>query len=536
MINNQGTFDFDGADTLGSNGTINNTSTGTVLASAPATDSTNIGQVTFNDLGGTIGVQSGTLDLGQGVSQGGTYIVASGADLELANGFDRTISGTFTGSGGGTVSIDTQSNSLYLADSGATFDFPAGMLQLAGELTPVTAGANPVFLNSGFMTVPAHSEFTWTAGTLENAGTLTVTGTSAGFYVDGAAVVDNTGTIDLEGDVLLGGDGTLNNSGTLTAALSADDLAQVSYNLNNTGTIDVQSGALSLAEAAVTQENVLNNGVSVELTGGTWEAQGTGTLTTVRSTFIITQITGGTVILNGADASFPSLAGLAANGGSFALEGGALFTTRGDLSNSGALTVGAGSTLAVTGAFSQAGGGLTTFAIDGTSASGQYGRLTSSGAAVLDGTIAAQADAGYTPVDGSPYTVMTFTSQTGDSTFSGGVTLGAKFNATNVVVTVVAQPVDLAVTGVTLTTATAAPGGAVTVNYAVQNLAQAATRRGLVDRLGLPVNPRRLRFVGGTAGPHHSRGEPGRRRQLRRYTDRAAAGFGARDVPRVRGD
>ena len=226
VINNQGTFNFDGADSLGGTGTINNTSTGAVLASVPPTQSLSMGGVTFNDLGGTIEVGSGNLDLGEGVSQGGTYTVAAGSDLELANGNNRTISGTFTGSGGGTVSILTLDHSLYLADSGATFDFPAGMLQLVGgSITVVTAGANPVLLNSGFMTVSAGGEFNWNAGTLQNVGTLTVgavTGPSAAFNINNPAVVDNTGTIDLEGDVSLGGDGTLNNSGTLIAALFGD--------------------------------------------------------------------------------------------------------------------------------------------------------------------------------------------------------------------------------------------------------------------------------------------------------------------------
>ena len=273
-------------------------------------------------MGGTIEVDSGTLDLGQGASQGGTYTVATGSDLELASGFDRTISGTFTGSGGGTVSINTESHSLYLADSGATFDFPAGMLQLVGgSIDVLTAGADPVLVNSGFMTVPEDGQFTWNAGTLQNVGRLTVTGTSAAFFIVDPAVVDNPGTIDLEGDVSLAGTGTLNNSGILTVALSADDLTDPFYTLNNTGTIDVQSGTLNLGKSAITQETVENDEMSVDLTGGTWEVEGTGTLITVFDTHIITQNTGGTVILNGPLASYPLFAGLAVNGGSFMLKG-----------------------------------------------------------------------------------------------------------------------------------------------------------------------------------------------------------------------
>ena len=110
VIDNSGTLDLtvDG-DATGSSpsGTINNT--GTVKKSGGS--GTSDIMASFNDLGGTIEVDSGTLDLGQGVSQGGTYTVAAGSDLELASGFDRTISGTFTGSGGGTVSINTLEHS-----------------------------------------------------------------------------------------------------------------------------------------------------------------------------------------------------------------------------------------------------------------------------------------------------------------------------------------------------------------------------------------------------------------------------------------
>jgi len=50
-------------------------------------------------------VDSGTLSLGtSGISVGGTFIVASGAVLDLTGGKGPTWSGLVTGSGAGTVS------------------------------------------------------------------------------------------------------------------------------------------------------------------------------------------------------------------------------------------------------------------------------------------------------------------------------------------------------------------------------------------------------------------------------------------------
>ena len=279
-----------------------------MLASVPPTQSLSMGGVTFNDLGGTIEVVLGNLDIGEGVSQGGTYTVAAGSDLELANGNNRTISGTFTGSGGGTVSILTLDHSLYLADSGATFDFPAGMLQLVGgSITVVTAGANPVLLNSGFMTVSAGGEFNWNAGTLQNVGTLTValTGPSAAFNINNPAVVDNTGTIDLEGDVSLGGDGTLNNSGTLIAATLGDRIRSTQLQPPEQHRHDRRQVRHTQFQRfdrhAVERREQRRVGRSDR---GDMEVEGTGTLTILRTDRTLTQNTGGTVILNGPNAAF----------------------------------------------------------------------------------------------------------------------------------------------------------------------------------------------------------------------------------------
>ena len=104
---------------------------------------------------------------------------------------------------------------------------------------------------------------------------------------------------------------------------------------------------------------------------------------------------------------------------------------------------------------------------------------------------------------------MTFASQTGSPAFSGGVTFGAQFNPTGVVVSVASEPVDLAVTAVALTTATAAPGEAVTVNYTVKNQCrqQPVRARGPTRCIS---DAREFRFFRSALGPDNSLGGRGR--------------------------
>jgi hypothetical protein len=162
VLNNAGTINFIGGFTHGGNhqsfitggGILNNTGlltkSGTLTTAAP--------YETINDLGGRIQVTGGTLNIHGGTSLGGNYYVAPGCTLELSGGGDRTISGTFTASGGGLVTINTLSHKLLVADAGATFNFPPGMLQiLGGNIYAATRGNHPTLKNVGIITLPKGS-------------------------------------------------------------------------------------------------------------------------------------------------------------------------------------------------------------------------------------------------------------------------------------------------------------------------------------------------------------------------------------------
>jgi hypothetical protein len=158
VLNNAGTIDLVGGFThcanhqanLSGSGVLNNT--GTLLKEGIlAADDVNL---TINDLGGKIAVTGGSLLLGKGTSVGGNYAVSTGATLELSDGGDRTISGTFKATGGGLVSITTLYHRLLVADAGATFDFPPGMLEIVGgNIYAATTGHHPTLTNLGVITV-----------------------------------------------------------------------------------------------------------------------------------------------------------------------------------------------------------------------------------------------------------------------------------------------------------------------------------------------------------------------------------------------
>src|SRR5581483_2374271 len=89
------------------------------------------------------------------------------------------------------------------------------------------------------------------------------------------------------------------------------------------------------------------------------------------------------------------------------------FTTAGDLSTSGTLTLGPGGTLAVAGSFTQTSAGTLALQLGDIPAAGQFGRVTAHGPVNLDGTLQAGLVNGYTPSPGDTFQVMTAASYSG---------------------------------------------------------------------------------------------------------------------------
>jgi hypothetical protein len=162
--------------------------------------------------------------------------------------------------------------------------------------------------------------------------------------------------------------------------------------LINDGTIEADAAGRTLDINVTTVQN-FNAGV---LTGGTWIASGSSSITMPAGVIITTNAANITV---GDASSFPAVASLNANNGSLATRGGGTFTITpagGTLVNNASLTLTPGNTIAVVGNMTFGAVSTTNVQIQGT-APGDIGRLTITGTATLDGHASVTAVNGYDP-------------------------------------------------------------------------------------------------------------------------------------------
>src|ERR1019366_242273 len=112
--------------------------------------------ITFNNQGGMVKVDSGTLYLnGGGTSSNGVFNVASGAVLDLTGGSGPTWSGRLTGSGSGTLSL---ADGSITANPSLTLDFTNNLFQWDGGTL------QGVITNSGIVTISSTNSSLLTGG------------------------------------------------------------------------------------------------------------------------------------------------------------------------------------------------------------------------------------------------------------------------------------------------------------------------------------------------------------------------------------
>ncbi len=157
------------------------------------------------------------------------------------------------------------------------------------------------------------------------------------------------------------------------------------------------------------------------------------------------------------------------------LDNSATFSTVGAFSNTGSLTIGAGSTLAVNGNYTQGASASLTIGMGGAPSGSEYGQLAIAGAADLAGAVNASTASGFTPAAGDNFPVVTYASETGgDSLSFTGVNSGALsifepvVGPTNIVLTTVTSPANLVVQPFSVA-ANAVAGQNLTVTYQVDN-------------------------------------------------------------------
>jgi hypothetical protein len=432
---------------LVNSGTINANASNNLVISVSSSDFNNTG--TIEATAGTLTIQGpGTTfftndNQSTNTLTGGTYI-ANGHNIQWAAGSGgiKTLSANVTEENGGEL-LNTTNSTHALA--GLTSITPTGALTIGG----VTFTDSGSFSNAGSLTLLSGESFTVGSLTQISGGSLT-----AGTYVldanldlSGATqtITTNAATLTLAGGTIENANSTnalaglATNTGKLTIGGTSNNVATTAASFSNTGTLTVNAGD-SFTAAKLTQIS------GTTLSGGTFVLSGNLDLTTaginVTTNSSTLTLEGGTINSNGVNA----LLNLNKNTKTLTLANNANFTTAGNFTNSGKLTVNSGSTFSVAGTLSNLSSGTLTggtYTVGGTVqlASANGGITTNAATLTLTGTSAKI-------LDGTSNALSTFNNNTGTFTLASSATLTtASSNFTNAGTVVVSKGTTLTVGG-----------------------------------------------------------------------------------------
>ena len=351
----------DGRMTLVNSGTINANQTN-ALTLQISNGATNTGTIEATS-GGTLIVFGGTY------ANAGGKILNTASTLEFQGG--TTINGgTISQTGAGTMKLsDATINTAVLNSTTGTIEVIGSGNTIAGTLTnpkggqvkidnssTLTMGAGSSISNAGAITLNSMGSTTelliGANVTISGMGTLTMSNNSANFIqgVVGTEVLTNKSTIQGAGTI---GNGFLGlvNTGTIIANQPTELFIKpnAAGGFNNTGTLTVASGS------------------TLDITGGTFKNFNSGTSTLTAGIYKVTgtlQFDNANIVTNAANitltgatsqiinqSSVNALTNFAANapGANFGLASGRNFTTAGNFTNNGTLTVGSGTKFDVNG-------------------------------------------------------------------------------------------------------------------------------------------------------------------------------------------
>lgn len=391
-----GTFDIRNNNGLtgigggGPNPFFNNSGT---LRKSAGTGTSVIDQViVFNNIHGTIQVDTGRVIFARGMTMrggtgdGGTFVVAPGATLQLTDGTNEAAyNGTYTGSGGGTVLMSGGFLAPDTSNTGVTFNFPGAMFQWTGGAIGGYQSAVPV-ANAGTMTLAGDAEKA-TFGNFNNNGTIIHAGTgrltisypnSGGVFTNGAGAV-----YDLQSDAgLYNGNGAFNNFGVFKKSGGAG-ISAVEAPFNNAGTVEVITGTLQFAQFQQT-------GGVINLNGGNFSS-------------------GNQIVLNGG-----SLVGSGTINGSVKNNGATISpgsspsqNTARDASSEASVSSGSSAgIITINGNYTQGANGVLNLEIGGAAAGTQSDQLQVTGTATLGGTLTVTLVNGFQPAVGDVFKII----------------------------------------------------------------------------------------------------------------------------------
>jgi uncharacterized repeat protein (TIGR01451 family) len=422
-----GIFDFQSNGGLtnytGAAGVVNNSG---MLKKTAGTGTSTINLVAVNNTG-TVQGQAGTLKMAGGGSSTGSFTASSGGTVDFGGGTHgvtlgvansisgagtisfsggtTTISGsgsyavtgtTFLGNNGGTANLNMNGTTANLTITGGTL---AGSGTLTVTSSMAWSGIS-YMSGSGTTTLASGATGTITTSwgnpndypvldtrTLSIAGTVAINGSR---YLQmnnaGMIAITATGILDFQSDAGLtnytGTAGIVNNGGILKKSTGTGTSTINIVHVNNTGTVQAQSGTLSFADFT----------------------QSSG----------VTMLEGGSIATSGNPLTF--------NGGS--LQG--VGTISGNVVNTGG-TVAPGSSagiLHLVGNYTQGLAGSLDIQLGGADPGSGYDVLDVSGSVTLSGTLNISLINSYTPVEGNSFTIMNFSSRSGDFTTYTGTDIG----------------------------------------------------------------------------------------------------------------
>src|SRR5262245_46133808 len=308
----------------------------------------------------TVHVQSGQLTVTQSGTNAGTFIADSGAAMNFSGFLTYTFNtgAQLTGSG----LFDILSGNITVTVNGnvsvSNLQLDSGNIKGTGTLTPTA-----FTWNNGTLTVstviPANGTLDITSGggknldgNLTNNGTVNVTSTTnVGLGNTPTITNTNTGTFNLKSDKDLSGNGLFLNAGTLTkSSVAGTGTSAFGPALNNSGTVDVQSGVLQLGGGGNSSGAwIAELGGTLAFNGGTMTLANGSTFTgagllTLSGTFAKLNIAGSVTA-----ATFTISSGNLQGSGTFTVTGELDWTGGGINNANGTVSIPVGATLMIEG-------------------------------------------------------------------------------------------------------------------------------------------------------------------------------------------
>jgi hypothetical protein len=355
VLNNSGAINLNGSISLNP-GTINNLAGGVMNITAGLPFGSNTGSLNLVTNAGTMNVNNstGSCLFNQQMVDSGTINVAAGS---LVFGVGMTVNGHATIAGPGVVNFFNATSTTFTLN---------GTLTLASALTRLS---NATIAGDGDLELT--NVASWGFGTIAGNGAFNVTSTGSLLVAaltplpTLSRTLNNAGTSTFATGTLMLSNGTINNTATFNTAMPAAGSFTIAAGpglLNrfvNSGTLDVHGGTMNIAVPFSNTGTLIVEGIGqANLTGGVTQVVGP---TLTRGNWIVNDgamlTLGGTpitnnaahVVLSGPTSSFPEIAPLAVNTGTFEVLSGRTFATSAGYTNSGRTVVGTSSVLTING-------------------------------------------------------------------------------------------------------------------------------------------------------------------------------------------